>query len=126
MNERKSGKRGIAAWLLVLAVLGAGGFLAYQYYGKGNTKIFNFPTFKKDDGFLSKTNDWLKTDVYSKFSGGVGEVWNDKKDEVQEELQNQKNDLEKKSTSAAKKFIANKVLDYLGVEPQELWQPQCP
>lgn len=112
-------------WLLILAVLG-GGVFAAQFYLKGNTKLFTFPTLKKDNGVLNKADNWIKDNVYPKFSGGVGQALNQGQENIQEEFENQKNNLGKKSSGAVKKFVAEKFLDYLGVAPEELAGQQCP
>ncbi len=74
---------------------------------------------KSDNSFLGKTNAWLKTNIYPKLGGVSGEVAKTQ-DSLQEKIVEEKNSLVEKSTDAAKKIIAEKFLQFLGVTPQEL------
>ncbi len=102
-------------------------FLSQQSYLKNTVKNFNFPLFKKgeafyDNSYIAKANDWLNANVYSKISGGVA----DKQSTLQDETNTQKNNLEKNSFDTAKKYVASKLLNALGVTPQELQPAGCP
>ena len=66
----------------------------------------------------TQVGDWLKTNVYDKAAGEVtkrGEI-------ATAQIAAQQQVIEKNSTDAFKKFIADKFLTMLGITPEELQQ----
>ena len=112
----------------VVAVLAVA--YASQWVGFGHVSkdfVSRPPSFKKEIPYISQAGDWLKSNVYDRIARGSGEVAGQAEafqDAVQEEIVEQKNNLQEKSVSATKKFIAEKILGILGVSPQDL-QPQA-
>lgn len=78
---------------------------------------------KSDNSYVAKADAWLKTNIYPKFGGVSGEVAKTQ-DSLQEKIVEEKNNLVEKSTDATKKIIAEKFLQFLGVEAEEL--AACP
>ena len=84
---------------------------------KGASIIYNNP-------YVAKVVDRFKTTIPQKISGGVEEV-KEIGENVKEEVTEQKEVIEKKSKEGIKKYIAQKILDVLGVKPEELQTIQC-
>ncbi len=82
---------------------------------------------KSEDTYIGKAQDWLKKNVYDKLSGPAGQVSGEvakTQEQVQQQITQQKDNLVENSTTAVKKILAEKVLQFLGVTPQELGS--CP
>ena len=74
---------------------------------------------RNNNSYISKSEEWLKANIYPKCSGVSGEVAKTQ-DSLQEKITEEKNNLVEKSTDAVKKAIAGNILKFLGVTPQEL------
>lgn len=122
--------------VIIFAILGVV-FFSQQPYVKGTSKNFNFPLLKKGTGYsnVSKIGDWIKNNVYSKIGGPPAEIGANLAQRLSGEvakreglvgsaINDQKNALVNNSTGTVKKFIAEKVLQTLGVKPEDL-APEC-
>lgn len=121
---------------VILAILGVV-FLSQQSYVKGVDKTFNFPLLKKGTGYsnVSKIGDWIKNNAYSKIGGPPAEIGANLAQRLSREvtkrealigsaITDQKNVTAKNSIDTVKKFVAEKVLQTLGVKPEDL-APKC-
>lgn len=77
--------------------------------------------------YANVVSDWFANTVYAPLSGASGEVTGQAdnladtfKDQVQQEIVEQKNNLQKNSVDAVKKAVAEKILSALGIKPQDL------
>lgn len=121
--------RGFIQNIVIIAVILAVVFLSQLPYFKTNSQIYNFPLFKKSEGYSgnfsfnsNRVNDWLKSNVYDRIGGEA-----EKRQELATgEINKQKEEIAKNSVYRVKKFIAEKLLETLGVKPEELAdQPEC-
>ncbi len=115
MNNKEGGF--IQNIVIIVAILAAI-FLSQQSFLKGNSKNWIYSQNQKSN-FLDKAGNWLNNNVLSKVSGEVGTI----KDNATKEITTQKNNLEKSSTNTVKNFIAEKLLQTMGVNPQDLVTP---
>jgi hypothetical protein len=114
--------------VIIGAILGAA-FLSQQPFFKSNSKNYFYSQGLKKDTAISKTGDWLKSNVFSKISGVGGEVLKNTPtiESAKKEIETQKNNLLQNSFDSTKKFIAEKALQVLGIKIENL-QPvenQC-
>lgn len=108
---------------IIAAILATVIFSQLPYF-KGNTSVFDFPLSKKDGGLsgnslLSSATDWLKNNVYPRVSGEVAK----REEALINEANQQKDVVVQNSVGGVKKFIAEKVLETIGVKPQDLIDP---
>lgn len=129
MNSRGQFIKNTIGIVTVLAVA----FLSQQHYFKNKVYNFAFPFLKKGESYfsnlpLAKKGDQLKDNLYSQVSGGVknGEgVITNAKDVVDQSIDQQKKNVEniqKNSWDNFKKYVAEKTLDALGVDVEDLSQ----
>lgn len=109
--------------LLIVSAISGVAFLSQQNYFGENKEVkgFDLSLLKQNNvipgnHYLSNAYEWLNDNVYEKVSGGL----KDKEDFLRSEITNQKENLEKKSISAAKKYIAEKFLQNLGINARDL------
>ena len=108
--------------ILAGAVLGTA-FLSQHSYFRSSVKNADIPLIKKGEAFsvgsyTAKIEDWFKNTVYPNISEEVikrGEA-------AKEQIKEQKNNVEEKAVSDTKKFIAEKILQAIGVKPEDLIQ----
>jgi|GEM_PF-5544322 len=102
------------------------GFASQLAYFKNNSQVFTLGPHTgaqqvnaySGGNFLSKIGDWIKTNVYPKVSGEVA----NRTTVASGEVTNQVATAKQNSVDVAKKFVAQKILDALGVKPQDLQQ----
>lgn len=109
------------SFIIIIVLLVA--FLSQMMWGAVTASTPFSNGIKSENAYASKAQDWLKNNVYDKLSGPAGKVSGEvakTQDSVQQKITDEKNNLIEKSTDAAKKFLAEKILNILGVTPQEL------
>ena len=119
--------------VIISAILGTV-FLSQQSLFKSNTKNYIYSQGAKagNNNIIKKAGDWFNDNVYLNASEWVsGEVAKNNAaiELTKEEIEKQKNNLEKNSIDTAKKFIAEKFLQTMGVKPEDLLTPDqlvCP
>ena len=114
--------------LIMLAILGVV-FLSQLSYIKGTSKTFKFPLLEKTGGFfknspLNGANDLFKASTYSNVGNTISQEAAKRGEMAKNEIDTQKNNLEKNSISATKKFLAEKILNLIGVKPEDLQTSQ--
>jgi hypothetical protein len=103
--------------IIILGLIIGGGFLSQQPYFQSAGKTLISPFMKKGDSYVTQAADWAKTSLYPKEGGEVMGA-------IEQEIENQKNNLQKDTTTAIKNFVAQKALQTLGVKPQDLLNSQ--
>ena len=105
--------------LIIIGVIGGVVFASQSAYFRPAAQTVYSNGIKSENSYFAKSNNWLKDNIYPKLGGVSGEVAKTQ-DSVQQQIIDQKNNLEKSSTNAVKKYFAQKVLNVLGVTPEEL------
>ena len=118
--------RGLIKCIVIITLILAVVFLSQIPYFKraGQNLLAKTPIIKKENNPLSKSADWLKSNVFDRIGEGAGGEVAKRKDMLEEGISTQKEDLEKKSVDTIKKFIAEKFLGALGVDAEDLLSNQ--
>ena len=117
--------------LVIIGAILGGAFASQQPWFKTNSYAWANQT-QQENQHLKKAADWFKGHVSSKIgngikglsanvSGGVSQITPDI-NSVGEEITQQKNNILQNSLDNSKKFIAEKVLQALGIKQEEF----CP
>lgn len=130
----------------MMAIVLTTAFLSQSNYFESISKTFNYPIFKKGDAYSNKIklikvhSDPLKANLYASISGGLLSGEESLKNMyshistrvinegaiVGNQIDYEKNNLEKSSWDGFKQYIANKVISVLGVQPQDLQSSPVP
>ncbi len=106
--------------VIISAVLGVV-FLSQQPYFRGISKNYVYSGVKNGDTYLKKASNWFHNNIYPRTSGEVV-LNNNPIDLVKKEIDKQKNNIEKNSVDGIKKYVAEKLLNILGIKPEDLIQ----
>lgn len=110
--------------IIIGSILGTA-LLSQHSFFSSNANNFEFPLLKTGSGYFSdfsinKTVDWLKSKVYPNISQEVKK----REEMVKEEINQQKDKIAQSSWEATKIYLAEKILQTLRVQPQDL-VPDC-
>jgi len=131
-------KGGFIKNIIIIGVILTAAFLSQGGYFKNTSKFFNFPLLKKGSTYsdnsnnsnLAKETDLVKEsqnylkNIYSNVSGEAVKRTDMAKNEISNVIGQQKNNIENNSIDAVKKFLAEKVLQTLGITPHDLVNPK--
>jgi hypothetical protein len=102
-------------------------FLSQQPLFTSNSKIYAYSqginTGDKGNGYVKNAENWLQHIFYPKIAGSVSggvTAGNATIEAAKNEVITQKNNVVQNSFDTAKKFVAQEMLNALGVKPQDL------
>ena len=108
--------------VIIIFVILALAFLSQQVYFRSVTKsyLYSKDNTKKGISVGDKLTGWFQSNLYSKLSDEAGKELDKRETMLKEAINDQKDSILENSFTATKKFIAEKVLNILGVKPEDL------
>ncbi|OGZ63621.1 MAG: hypothetical protein A3A98_02750 [Candidatus Staskawiczbacteria bacterium RIFCSPLOWO2_01_FULL_40_39] len=112
-------ERGFIKNIFIAATILGVVFLSQTPYFKAGAKNLYSQRVKTENPYFAGIGDWFKKNVYGRLEGVSGEVGKGTA-ALQDKIVEEKNTLAENSAGATKKFIAEKMLQAMGVKPEEL------